>query len=190
MSVADKIKESLKELKQDIKDLAHRRGHKHQLPVRHGGDQSFFSLQREINDLFDGLYRSHGLSKGQWPEAGSWLGDEWPSVDVTDSEKQVKVKVELPGMDEDGIEVSVADEALTIRGEKKTEVEDKGEDHYHRECSYGSFHRTIPLPCEIDTNKVDASFKKGVLTVTLPKSVAAQAKVKKIKIKTQSGDLK
>ena len=185
MSVTEKIKESVKELKDDIKELAHRRGHRHKLPVRHTGDNAFFSLQREINSLFDDLYREHGLLESRFGEMSGLLKAEWPSVDVTESAKQVKVKAELPGMEEEDIDVSVTEEALTIRGEKKTETEEKGEDYYHQECSYGSFQRTIPLPCEIESDKVDASFKKGVLTVTLPKSEAAQAKVKKVKVKPQ-----
>jgi HSP20 family protein len=74
---------------------------------------------------------------------------------------------------------------LTIRGEKKEEKEDKGKDYYRMERSYGSFSRTIPLPVEVETDKVDAKFKKGVLTITLPKTAKAVSETKKISVKVE-----
>lgn len=108
-----------------------------------------------------------------------------PQVDVVDTDKEIKVSAELPGLDEKDIEVSLTREGLTIRGEKKEEKEERGKDYYRSERSYGSFTRTIPLPVEIDAEKVAASFKKGVLTVKLPKTKQAISETKKVAIKTE-----
>ena len=95
------------------------------------------------------------------------------------------MKAELPGLEEKDVEVLLDNETLTIKGEKKEEKEDKGKGYYHVECSYGSFHRVIPLPAGIDQKKVQAQFKNGVLNITLPKAEEAKAKGKKIPIKSE-----
>lgn len=107
-----------------------------------------------------------------------------PSLDVSENDHEIKVMAELPGLDESDVEVSLLKNVLTISGEKKAETEDKG-DNYHRiERSYGSFKRSVTLPAEVDTDAVDANFKNGILTVTLPKSPEAQKQVKKIAVKS------
>ena len=106
-----------------------------------------------------------------------------PQVDVVDTDKEIRVTAELPGLDEKDIEVSLTREALTIKGEKREEKEEKGKDYYRSERSYGSFTRSIPLPVEVDAEKVAASFKKGVLTVKLPKTKQAITETKKVAIK-------
>ena len=88
-------------------------------------------------------------------------------------------------MDEKDIDVSLTRETLTIKGEKKEEKEDKGKDYYKMERSYGSFTRSIPLPVEVDTDKVQATFKKGVLEITLPKTAKAIQETKKVPVKSQ-----
>ena len=93
------------------------------------------------------------------------------------------VTVELPGMDEKDVALSVADGLLTIRGEKKADEEHKGKDFYRSEHSYGAFRRVLPIPAEVDESKIEARFAKGVLKVTLPKRAEAQAKVRHIDIK-------
>jgi len=108
-----------------------------------------------------------------------------PKVDVLDTDKEVMVTAELPGLSENDIEISLTSDALTIKGEKKAEKEDKGKGYYHMERSYGAFSRTIPLPAEVDSSKVDAKFKKGILTVALPKTEKAQKQTKKIPVKTE-----
>jgi len=115
---------------------------------------------------------------------------EWgfrsPVVDFVDRGKSIELKAELPGMDESDIEVHLTDRVLTISGEKKEEhVEgEKDSDYYLSERRYGSFKRSISIPEEVDTDKVEASFKKGVLTVSLPKDVKALKKAKKIEVKS------
>ena len=110
-----------------------------------------------------------------WPAA--------PAVDFTDTEKAYEVTAELPGIDEKDIEVKVANGILSIKGEKQEEKEEKKKDYYLRERNFGSFERSFQVPDSVDTDKIEASFKKGVLTVTLPKKPEAQAAAKKIDVK-------
>jgi HSP20 family protein len=106
-------------------------------------------------------------------------------VDITENEKEIKLSAELPGMDEKDIDVSLQNNTLTIKGEKKEEKEDKGKDCYKMERSYGSFSRSIPVPVEVETDKVEAKFNKGVLSITLPKTAKAVAETKKIAVKVE-----
>lgn len=140
------------------------------------------SLRKDIDDLFTG-----------WAETMPWTGlttweprEFWPSMNVSETDKDVVLTAELPGVDEKNIDVTVSDDQITITGEKKSEIdekkEEKGRTFRRVECSYGSFHRSMALPFKIDPNKVQASFKNGVLTVTAPKPPEAQKSVKKIAI--------
>jgi HSP20 family protein len=139
------------------------------------------ALHREMERLFEGIW-SGGAGGSRLMEG--WAGDAvTPRLDITEDEKGIQVHVDLPGMDEKDVEVTLADDVLTIRGEKKVEKERKEEDYYRRERSYGSFCRRIEIPAAIDTAKVEASFKKGVLAIQLPKSKEAQAKTKHIEVK-------
>lgn len=144
------------------------------------GDNPLLNLQRDINRVFDDFWsrfdRSAGVSNGRLSVTG-------PRTDVTETDEAVDVSVELPGMDEKDIDVSLSDDVLTIRGEKKAEREEKKKGYYLAERSYGSFYRSIPLPPGVDSEKAEAQFKKGILTVTLPKTPEAQAKVRKIEVK-------
>lgn len=106
-----------------------------------------------------------------------------PSTDVSETDDEVEVSIELPGMDEKDIEVNISDEMLTVRGEKKAEREEKKKDYYLSERTYGSFHRAIPLPPGINTDKAEATFKKGVLTIRLPKTEEAKSRMRRIEVK-------
>jgi HSP20 family protein len=106
-----------------------------------------------------------------------------PAVDIVEKDTAYEVTVELPGMDESNIELKLSNGALTIRGEKKEEKEEKKKDYYLSERRFGSFERRFQVPQGVDTGKIEASFKKGVLTVTLPKTHEARAQEKKIAIK-------
>jgi len=106
-----------------------------------------------------------------------------PAVDVTETDKAYEVSAELPGMDEKNIEVKVANGVLTIKGEKHDEKEEKKKDYYLRERNYGSFQRSFQIPEGVDTDKIEANFTKGVLTVSLPKSAETQKAEKKITVK-------
>jgi len=100
-----------------------------------------------------------------------------------ESEKAYEIIAELPGMDEKNIEVKMADGVLTIKGEKREEKEEKQKDYYLQERSFGSFERSFEVPETVETDKIEASFRKGVLTLTLPKKAEAQKAAKKIEVK-------
>ena len=110
--------------------------------------------------------------------------EEWsPTLDVSETKNDLVVKAEIPGIDPKDIDISLANEMLTIKGEKKQEKEEKEENYHLIERSYGSFARTIRLPREVQSDKISASYKNGILKVTLPKS--EEAKKKEIKIKVE-----
>ncbi|MCX7816311.1 MAG: Hsp20/alpha crystallin family protein [Syntrophales bacterium] len=149
--------------------------------IRREEEHPFYRLQRELNRLFDDFFRGFGSVTPFEGEFGRFV----PSIDVREDEKEFVVQAELPGMDENDVEVLLTDDTLTIRGEKKEEKEDRKKGYYHAERTYGAFSRTIPLPEGVDTKKAEATFKKGVLSITLPKTDEARSRVKKITIKSE-----
>jgi HSP20 family protein len=110
------------------------------------------------------------------------LSIRMPSLDVYEEKDAVVVKAELPGMKKEEVEVNLAGENLTIKGEKKEDKEVKEDDYYRRERSYGSFLRTVALPCEVKSEDIKASFKDGVLEIRLPKTEEAKKKSIAVKI--------
>ncbi len=149
-------------------------------PFRGYETNPFLALHREVNRLFDEVFRSFD---GAFPGTGrlsSW-GAGWPTVEVADTDKEVRVTAEVPGLDEKDIEVLLADGVLTLRGEKRSESEDR--ERQFSERFYGRFERRIPLDAEIEEDKASASFRNGVLTVSLPKTAQAQTKARRIAIK-------
>jgi HSP20 family protein len=150
----------------------------------------FESLRREVDRLFEDFDRGFWTS----PFRRSMFGieplwrreEEWgaaPSVDIVEKDSAYEVTAELPGMDEKNIEVKLVDGDLTIKGEKQEEKEEKEKNYYLHERQFGSFERYFTVPEGVDTEKIEASFKKGVLTVTLPKKPEAQKPEKKIEVK-------
>lgn len=113
----------------------------------------------------------------EWFDEGreSGLGGFSPRVDLKENGKEIVVTAELPGVEEKDVDISLSGDILTIKGEKKHESEDKRDEFYRLERSYGSFRRSFSLPAPVDAEKAQASFTQGVLTVTLPKSTAAAA---------------
>jgi HSP20 family protein len=107
---------------------------------------------------------------------------EWPSVDVSETEKEIVVKADVPGMDPKDIQVFIDGNVLTLQGERKQEKEEKGENYHRVECSYGSFSRSVTLPAGVAQEKAKASYKRGILRITLPKT--QKESVKKIHVKT------
>lgn len=140
----------------------------------------FLSLHREVNRLFDDVFRGFD---GSLPFGGraSSFGGNWPSIEISDNDKEIKVTAEVPGLEEKDIEVLLDDGVLTLKGEKRSETEDKGRQFSER--YYGRFERRIRLGYEIEEDEVDAHFKNGVLTVTMPKTAKAQSQAKRIEIK-------
>lgn len=150
----------------------------------------FENLRQEIDRLFDefdgGFWRTPFRSS-MFDIAPSRSGGggfaALPAVDVSETDKAYEITAELPGMDEKNVEVKVASGLLTIKGEKEEDKEEKKKDYYRRERSFGSFERSFQVPESVDPDKIEASFKKGVLSVTLPKSPEAQKAEKKIAVK-------
>jgi HSP20 family protein len=111
------------------------------------------------------------------------MGEEWiPPVDILDTADKVTIKVEVPGMDAKNIEISLSGDVLIIKGEKKTERDEKGKNFFLAERSYGSFYRSLRLPVEVKEDKIEATYKHGVLTITCPKKEVIKSKQIKIKI--------
>jgi HSP20 family protein len=148
--------------------------------LRRGDDHPFLTLHREMNRLFDDAFRGFDLMPFSSDRFFDRMGGgNWPSVEVSETDKEIKVAAELPGLDEKDVHVELANGVLAIAGEKRTETEDK--DRRFSERSYGRFERRIAVE-DVDEDKISAAFKNGVLTVTLPKVAQAQAKVKRIAI--------
>jgi HSP20 family protein len=141
--------------------------------------QELGTLHREMDRLFEDFW--HGRPS-QWLETAGH-GAVMPCLDETEDEKAYHIAVELPGMDEKDVEVTLSDGQLIIRGEKKREEEEKAENFYRKERSFGTFCRRLPLPGAVDEDKIAASFRNGILTVDLPKSEEALKKVKHIDVK-------
>ena len=156
----------------NIRDLIPWNWGKRQVPVRREQSQPLQSLQNDINRAFDSFWRGFDLP---WPSTSSAWSISMPSVDVSESDKEIEVTAELPGIDEKDIDISLAEGVLTIRGEKKSEVEKKEKDYYLQERTFGSIERVVPLPDTIDLDSANATFKNGVLTVKLAKKPEAAA---------------
>jgi HSP20 family protein len=137
----------------------------------------FTQLQREMNSMFDSAWRGFGA-----PSDGGFARLQ-PQTDIAETDKEYEITVELPGIDEKDVDVTLANGLLTIKGEKKVEREEKKKDYYLSERSYGSFQRSVRVPDGIDAEKVSAAFNKGVLTLKLPKLPEVQASTKKIAVK-------
>jgi HSP20 family protein len=150
----------------------------------------FEALRRQVDRIFEDFDRNpwrlpfaRSLFDAEPFTARGVFGAALPAVDVAEHEKQYEITAELPGLSEGDIEVSLANQVLTIKGEKKEEKEDEQKDYHVSERRYGSFRRSFQVPEGVDTGKIEASFKNGVLTLVLPKSAEAQQQEKKIEIK-------
>lgn len=144
------------------------------VPWRPFGELS--SFRREMDDLWNKFL-------GETPFARESRARWVPSVDISETKDKLLVKAELPGLDAKEVSVSISGDLLTIKGEKKKEEEEKDEHHHYLERYYGSFQRSFQLPANIEIDKIQASFDKGVLKVTLPKT--EEAKKKEIDIKVE-----
>jgi HSP20 family protein len=133
------------------------------------------SIQEEINNLFD-LDRFPATT-------GLFDRNFSPAIDVVEGKNEIFVACELPGLEQKDIDVSIASNVLTIKGEKKNEREEKRGKIYRKESYSGSFQRTLPLPATVDSEKVSAEFKDGILTITLPKKEEAKPKQISVTIK-------
>ena len=141
-------------------------------------DDPFSSLHREVERVFEDFTKS-------WPQLGALTGRGvmMPNIDVHETDKGLEVTAELPGVDEKDVEVTLVDNVLTIKGEKKYEKKQGEEGRVVSERSYGAFQRSFTLPYDVDPNKVEANVDKGILKIQLPKSAELKNKTKKIAIK-------
>jgi HSP20 family protein len=154
------------------------------------GYEPWRSFRAEMDRLFDRFSGGFGLPsiRRMFEVEPTWRDDSAfnfaaPAVDVTEDGKTYKITAELPGLDEKNIEVMVTGDMLTLKGEKHYEKEEKDKNRHVSERAYGSFQRSFVLPGDIDRNKITADLTKGVLTVVLPKTAAAQQPAKKIEVK-------
>jgi len=131
----------------------------------------FTALQQEIDRLFDGFSRGF-TSFPNLPTTRELM----PSMDVSETDKEIEITTELPGLEEKDIQLNVADDVLTVRGEKKNEREESKKDYHLVERSYGSFVRSVQLPNGVNAEGIKAVMSKGVLKVTVPKPAPAQSK--------------
>ncbi|MCX5886891.1 MAG: Hsp20/alpha crystallin family protein [Proteobacteria bacterium] len=136
----------------------------------------FTTFRREMDRLWDRFFSER--------PALDMLEKGWePTMDITETKSDLIVKAELPGIDPKEIDISLTGDTLTIKGEKQQEKEEKEENYYRIERSYGIFSRTIKLPMSVQNDRIKASYQHGVLKITLPKS--EEAKQKQIKIKVE-----
>jgi HSP20 family protein len=136
--------------------------------------EPFRALRRpedSFDDLFRDFFRRPILGDGETLE---------PAVELAESDGEVTVKMEVPGVEKDQLQLTVADDRLTVRGETRKESEEKRKNYFSQEIRYGAFQRTVPLPVEVDAARASAALKNGVLRVTLPKS--RQPKAQEIKV--------
>ena len=159
-----------------------------------GGTLPWYSLpalRDEVDRLFDDFFtgwprpaiRRRRMESDPWRRFQGMFEATFPTADVVEGEKDYRITAELPGMSEKDIEIALAGDMLTLKGEKKEEREEKEENRYVSERRYGSFQRSFALPEDADPEKIEAAFKNGILTVTLPKRPEAQAKRRKIEVK-------
>ena len=146
------------------------------------GNDIFSTLQKEIDRIFHDF---NGRSAGPLAMAGGDNGKVIPRMDISENDAGLEVTAELPGVEEADIDVSLTDEMLTVKGEKRSESEREEKDLRVVERSYGSFARSVRLPYPVREEDVNAQFKNGVLKITLPKSAEAASKTKKISVKAE-----
>ena len=144
---------------------------------RQGEEHPFLALHREMNRMFDNFFRGF-----DWPTSTSpgWSVGGWPHVEISDTDDEVKLVAELPGMEEKDIELTLNEGMLTLKGEKKSETDGA----VYSERWHGQFERTVQLGPDVDPDKIRAEFKNGVLAVTVDKRPEAQRQVKRIAINT------
>lgn len=141
----------------------------------------FHAFRREVDRMFDDFF--NGLGDRAMAPFGAWSGVT-PTMDLDETDKEIIVTAELPGLDDKDFEVTVSGDVLTLKGEKRAEREEKNGDAHYMERRYGSFSRSVRLPFEVKDEKVDARYNKGVLTVRIPKPADLQRPARRIKVQT------
>lgn len=164
---------------------------------RHESDHPLLALRQEVDRLFDtffsgfslgpfgarGVTTPVGRGEGLLGTLGTGWGEAFPKMDITETDAEMKATVELPGMDEKDVTISVDGDILTIKGEKKDERKEEKEGYFLSERHYGAVERVIRLPETADQDKIDAALEKGVLTVTVPKTARHKKTTRKVEIR-------
>ena len=145
---------------------------------RDDGRHPFLSLHREMNRVFDEFFRDFDMRLPRM--GGTGFNGGWPQIDVSETDKEIAITAEMPGVEEKDVELLLEDGMLCIKGEKRAENEDK--ERQFSERYYGRFERRIPLDAEVQADKAEARFKNGVLTMTLPKNPDARPRSRRIPI--------
>lgn len=172
-----------------VKKAAGETPEKMSVPSRTTPAHPLMSLRDEIDRLFDNVFAAplgwHMFELDPFRRFGTLpsMGDITPHTDVSETDAAIEITAELPGLEEEDVEVTLADGVLTVKGEKRTERDDKGADYHLSERRYGSFHRTFRLPETVDSDRIAARVDKGVLTVTLPKTPKPETQARRIKVK-------
>ena len=164
----------------NVRDLIPWNRSGNQVPAfQEGQTNPFLSLHREMNRLFDDAFRSFDAGLPAFGSLSSLAS--WPSVEISETDKEIKVTAEVAGLEEKDVEVLLDGDVLTLKGEKRADNEDRNKQF--SEHFYGHFERRIPLGVEVDEAGIEARFKNGVLTIVLPKSATAQSQIRRIPIK-------
>ena len=165
----------------DFKSLTPWRGKSQSHSTRDDELDPFVALRREMDRMFDEFFNTFG-ARSLRPLAGGGQGLT-PTIDVRETDKDVVVTAELPGLDQKDFDVTLSGDILSIRGEKKVEQEHKDGDRNYLERQFGAFSRSLWLPFEVKDEEVDARYDKGVLTIRVPKPADAQKTARRIEIK-------
>ncbi len=154
------------------------------VPAQRQEANPFLDLHREMTRLFDDFFGDFegALKTPGWGLARRPVVGELPQLDIAETENEVTVTADLPGLTEKDVEVALDEDVLTIKGQRSEEKEEKRRNYHVMERSYGEFHRVVPLPSGVDPDKAAAVFKNGVLKLTLPKKLEAKTNAKKIAI--------
>lgn len=139
-------------------------------------------FHREIDRLFDQAFRGFGQDRPLPRSLGN--GFLKPQLDLSATDKAYAISVEIPGVEEEDVTLEIVNDTLTIRGEKKQETEERDKNYYRMERSYGSFQRILSLPEDVDQSGVNATFKKGVLTVTMPRKALPKSAIRRIEVQS------
>ena len=161
-----------------LRELVPWRSGSSSMPVSVRDEFPFGLLHKDVDDLFEGFFSDFHRGLPYFSDSKKFI----PKININDSDTEISVEMELPGMKQEDVDIEVKNNRLVVSGEKHIEKKDKKSSYY--ESSYGSFYRSIPLTEEIERENVKAKLKDGILTVTLPKTAKAQSEVRKIAIES------
>lgn len=166
-----------------ITDLIPWKRDKGDISIRRDEEDTIIDFRRQMNRLFDEFFE-RPFSLSPFFSGSTMMKEFTPHLDVSETDKEIIISAELPGLEPEDIHIGMDGNALTISGEKQAEKEDKGKHYYRVERSYGHFSRSIAIPEGVDPDNIDATFRRGVLKISLPKTAEYQKQSRRIPIKT------